>query len=180
MGLFNNTKRRRRSHGHRSYNKLIIHDVSFDWLLPHVNKELGLHYICTKLYSVPLKALNNLLEKVKEKPLFDFSTPEYRLGYMIMDIAYHRLLSLHKQKILLTHHVIFSNCSLPTRESMPLIWAIFLITKKFSPAFRLISRQSQPLLFPTFILQPLLQNSSISISNKLYKTLVSNIWKIIL
>lgn len=91
MGLFNNTKRRRRSHGHRSYNKLIIHDVSFDWLLPHVNKELGLHYICTKLYAVPLKALNNLLEKVKEKPLFDFSTPEYRLRSMIMDIAYHRL-----------------------------------------------------------------------------------------
>lgn len=43
------------------------------------------------MYSVPLKKLNNLLEKVKEKPLFDFSTPEYRLGSMIMDIAYHRL-----------------------------------------------------------------------------------------
>lgn len=78
MGLFNNTKTRRRSHGHRFYNKPIIHDVSFDSLLPYVNKQLGLHYSRTKLYSVPLKKLNNLLEKVMEKPLFYFSTPKYR------------------------------------------------------------------------------------------------------
>jgi hypothetical protein len=33
MGIFNNTSRRKRSHGHRLYNKPIIHDVSFDSLL---------------------------------------------------------------------------------------------------------------------------------------------------
>lgn len=40
IGLFNNIKRRRRNHGHQSYNKPIIHVdvVSFDLLLPHVNK----------------------------------------------------------------------------------------------------------------------------------------------
>jgi hypothetical protein len=35
MELFNNTPRRKRtSHGHRPYNEPIIHDVSFDSLLP--------------------------------------------------------------------------------------------------------------------------------------------------
>ena len=91
MGPFNNTQRRKRSHGHRSYNKPAIHDVSFDSLLPYVNQQLGLHHIRTKLYSVPLKLLNSLLEKTKEHPNLDSSTPEYRLGSVIMDIAHHRL-----------------------------------------------------------------------------------------
>jgi hypothetical protein len=38
MGLFNNTPRIKRSHGHRSYNKLIILDVLFDSLLPFVKR----------------------------------------------------------------------------------------------------------------------------------------------
>lgn len=72
MGLFNNTnKRRRRSNGHWSYNKPIIHDVSSDSLLPHVNKLLALHYICTKLNFAPLKTLNNL-QKSQGKAAFDF------------------------------------------------------------------------------------------------------------
>ena len=91
MGLFNNTPRRKRSHGHRSYNKPIIHDVSFDSLLPYVNTPLGPHHIRTKLYSVPLKLLYDLHEKAKDSSYLDSSTPEYRLVYMIMDVAHHRL-----------------------------------------------------------------------------------------
>ena len=63
MGLFTNTTRRKRSHGHRSYNKPIIHDVYLYSLLPYMNKPLGLHHIRTKLYSVPLKILYELQEK---------------------------------------------------------------------------------------------------------------------
>ena len=92
MGLFNHTQRRKRSHAHRSYDKPAIHNVSFDSLLPYyVNQQLGLHHIRTKLYSVPLKLLNSLLEKAKEHPILDSSSPEYRLGSVIMDIANHRL-----------------------------------------------------------------------------------------
>ena len=91
MELFNNTPRRKRSHGHRSYNKPIIHDVSFDSLLPYVNTPLGPHHIRTKLYSVPLKLLYDLHEKAKDSSYLDSSTPEYRLVYMIMDVAHHRL-----------------------------------------------------------------------------------------
>lgn len=54
----------------------------------------------------------------------------------------------------------------------------FLITKKFSTAFRHISSWSQPLVFPTIIIQTLRPNSSIT--NTLYKALISNIGKIIL
>ena len=91
MGLFTNTPRRKRSHGHRSYNKPIIHDVSFDSLLPYMNKPLGPHHIRTKLYSVPLKILYELQEKTKACCHLDSSTPEYRLDYIIGDVAYHRL-----------------------------------------------------------------------------------------
>ena len=91
MGLFNTTPRRRRSHGHRSYNRPTIHDVSFDSLLPYMNTPLGAHHIRTKLYSVPLKILYELQEKAKSSLYLDSSTPEYRLDFMIMDVAHHRL-----------------------------------------------------------------------------------------
>ena len=91
MGLFPNNKRRRRSHGHRSYNRPIIHDVTLMSLLPYVNKPLGPHHIRTKLYSVPLRVLYTLFEQAKDSPYLDFSTPEYRLNSMIMDVAHHRL-----------------------------------------------------------------------------------------
>ena len=63
----------------------------FASLLPYVNKPLGLHHIRTKLYSVPLKTWYELQEKTKNRAYLDSSTPEYRLDYMIGDVAYHRL-----------------------------------------------------------------------------------------
>jgi hypothetical protein len=60
-------------------------------LLPYVNKPLGPHHIKTKLYSVPLKVLYTLFEQAKASPYLDFSTPEYRLNSMIMNVAHHRL-----------------------------------------------------------------------------------------
>ena len=91
MRLFPNAQRRKRSHGHRSYHRPHIQDVTLHSLLPYVSQQLGPHHIRTKLYSVPLRVLNKLLEKAKASLHLDFSTPEYRLNAMIMDVAHHRL-----------------------------------------------------------------------------------------
>ena len=84
MRLFPNAQRRKRSHGHRSYQRPHIQDVTLRSLLPYVSQQLGLHHIRTKLYSVPLRVLNKLLEEAKASLHLDFSTPEYRLNAMIM------------------------------------------------------------------------------------------------
>jgi hypothetical protein len=76
MGLFQHRERRRYSHGHRTYTKPTIHDVTFDSLLPYVNRKLGPHHIRSKLYSIPLKTLNTLFEQVRDSPYLDFSTDE--------------------------------------------------------------------------------------------------------
>lgn len=61
------------------------------------NKRLGLHDINIKLYSVPLKCLNNMIKNVKKIPIFNSltifnsPTPKYKLGSVIMDIANHGL-----------------------------------------------------------------------------------------
>jgi hypothetical protein len=89
MELFPHKDRRRRSHGHRVYTRPTIHDVTLDSLLSYVNRKLGPHYIRTKLHSVPLKALNTLFEQARDSPYFDFSTAEYRLNTMTMDVANH-------------------------------------------------------------------------------------------
>jgi hypothetical protein len=91
--FFNNTPRPKRSHGHRSYNKPTIHDVSFDSLLPFVKTPLGPHHIRTKLYPVLLKILYDLHEKAKASSYMDSATPEFRIVHMIMDVAHHRLFS---------------------------------------------------------------------------------------
>ena len=91
MRLFPNAQRRKRSHGHRSYHRPHIQDVTLHSLLPYVSQQLGPHHIRTKLYSVPLRVLNKLLEDAKASLHLDFSTPEYRLNAMIMDVAHHRL-----------------------------------------------------------------------------------------
>jgi hypothetical protein len=90
MGLFPNNKRRRHN-GHRSYNRPIIHDVTLMSLLPYITKPLGPHHIRTKLHFVPLRVLYTLFEQAEASPYLDFSTPEYRLNSMIMDVAHHRL-----------------------------------------------------------------------------------------
>jgi hypothetical protein len=69
----------------------MIHDISFDSPLPYVNTPLCLHHIWTKLYSVPLKILYDLHDKAKNSSYLDYSTPEYRLVYLIIDVAHHRL-----------------------------------------------------------------------------------------
>ena len=89
--LFNRQQRRPRSHGIRKYNRPEIHSFSFDDLVPFLNEPLGLHYIRTKLYSVPLRKLHEIYEYTKDLTFTDTRSPEYRLQGVILDISTFRL-----------------------------------------------------------------------------------------
>ena len=54
-------------------------------------QQLGLHHIRTKLYSLPLSSLNNLLDESSPHITKDYNTLEYKLTAIIMDIANNRL-----------------------------------------------------------------------------------------
>ena len=91
LNLFDRTSRRHRSHGSWKYSKSEIHDVSFDWLLPFVNLQLGLHHIRTRLYSLPLKRLHALFESTLTPHFIDVGYPGHRLQGIIWDISLNRL-----------------------------------------------------------------------------------------
>ena len=93
FNLFDRSSRRRRSHGSWKYNKPEIHNVSFDDLLPFVNRQLGLHHIRTKLYSLPLKKLHELYKSALETIFTDAGSPEYRLNSISLDISSNILLN---------------------------------------------------------------------------------------
>ena len=79
IDLFNTSERRRRSHGHRHYTSPSLHDISIGALLPHVNKPLGIHYIRTKLFGIPLSRLHTLFVQCQSNSTPDQYSPEYRL-----------------------------------------------------------------------------------------------------
>jgi hypothetical protein len=134
MGLFNNTLRRKRSQGHRSYNE----PISFDSVLPCMNTPLGSHHIRTKLYSVPLKVLNELHEKAKASSYFDSLTPEYTLVYMIRMLLFTHFgtpriideCELQKPRKFLASNLTTKRLMLSTSTTSSTI-------KKHSPVFRL-------------------------------------------
>ena len=86
LNLFNRSTRRPRSHGHRRYNSPKIHNVSFDSLLPVLQKPLGLHHIRTALYSIPRSSLHKLQQHCLQH-FFRNPSPEYRLSSIILDIS---------------------------------------------------------------------------------------------
>ena len=55
MNIFISTPRRRRSHGHRHYTSPTSHDVSFNDLLPFIQKPLGIHHIRKKFIPYPFQ-----------------------------------------------------------------------------------------------------------------------------
>ena len=91
MQLFNRSSRRARSHGHRHYNPPIIHQVSFDELLPYIQTPLGVHHIRTKLFSIPLTTLKRLSSECLDSIYRDVYSAEYKLKAIICDIAHNRL-----------------------------------------------------------------------------------------
>ena len=87
MHLFPKTQRRTRRHRHRSFNKPNKDYVTFASLLPFVNRQLGPHDICKKLYPVPLRVLNTLFEETKTSHYLNFATPEHMLSFILRDVA---------------------------------------------------------------------------------------------
>ena len=92
MRLFSSFQRRKRSHGHRHYNRPNFHaDVAFDTLLPYVQQPLGPHHIRTKLYQLPVTKLRSLQKEVVDTKTYVQNSPEYKLVAINLDVAKFRL-----------------------------------------------------------------------------------------
>ena len=93
--LFNKQPRRKRSHGKRHYNKIAPQpDVAMSTLVDLVDmieKPEGVHKINTKFFSISFPQLRGLHELALESPNFDYSSAEYRVTAIILDIANYRL-----------------------------------------------------------------------------------------
>ena len=90
--LFNKQPRRKRSHGKRRYNKRpdITRSTLVD-LVDMIGKPDGVHKINTKLFSISFPQLHCLQELALESTNFDYSSAEYRVIAIILDIANFRL-----------------------------------------------------------------------------------------
>ena len=93
--LFNKQPRRKRSHGKRRYNKRAPQpDVTMSTLVDLVDmieKPEGVHKINTKLFSISFPQLRCLQELALESTNFDYSSAEYRVIAIILNIANFRL-----------------------------------------------------------------------------------------
>ena len=88
--LFNKQPRRKRSHGKRRYNKRAPQpDVTMSTLVDLVDmieKPEGVHKINTKLFSISFPQLRCLQELALGSTNFDYSSAEYRVIAIILDI----------------------------------------------------------------------------------------------
>ena len=93
--LFNKQPRRKRSYGKRRYNKRAPQpDITMSTLVDLVDmteKPEGVHKINTKLFSISFPQLRCLQELALESTNFDYSSAEYRVIAIILDIANFRL-----------------------------------------------------------------------------------------
>ena len=87
--------RRKRSHRKRHYNKRTPQpDVTMSTLVDLVDmieKPEGVHKIKTKLFSISFPQLRHLQELALESTNFDYSSAQYRVTAIILDIANYRL-----------------------------------------------------------------------------------------
>ena len=94
-GLFNKQPRQKRSHGKRHYNKRAPQsDVTMSTLVDLadiIEKPEVVHKINTKLFSISFPQLRCLQELALESTNFDYSSAEYRVTAIILDIANYRL-----------------------------------------------------------------------------------------
>ena len=65
--------------------------VLFNDLLVWIFRQLGIHHIRTKLFSIPLPSLNKLYKECLQSSFLDPSSREYKLNSIILDIANCRL-----------------------------------------------------------------------------------------
>ena len=93
--LFNKHQRRKRSHGKRYYNKKVPQpESSIDaliTLIDMIDQPEGVHKIKTHLFSMSLPQLSSLQEIALESTNTEFSSAEYRVTSIILDISHYRL-----------------------------------------------------------------------------------------
>ena len=148
MRLFPISNRRSRSHGHKHYNRPVIHNVTFDSLVPTIQKPLGVHHIRTKLYSLPLSKLHVLLEETKSHNTLNSNSLESRVASIVIDISYHRLFKPTKTNLIENTdkrnfmHIHFANKGLDA-INLSNIFHQKSIQEKIPPYFK---QQSAPII----------------------------------
>ena len=95
LGIFNKQQRRKRSHGHRHYNKKTPQlDSSIDTLvnlIDSIDQPQGVHKIETTLFSISLLKLHEQQSLALESTNYDYESAEYRVTVIILDTAQYRL-----------------------------------------------------------------------------------------
>ena len=95
LSIFNKQQRRKRSHGHRHYNKKTPQlDSSIDTfinLIDSIDQPQGVHKIKTTLFSISLPKLRELQSLALEYTNYDYESAEYRVTAIIVDTAQYRL-----------------------------------------------------------------------------------------
>ena len=93
--LFNKRQRRKRSHGKCHYNKICPQSKSsidaLITLVDMIDQPEGVHKIKTHLFSISFLQLSSLQEIALEYTNTDFSSAEYRVTSIILDISHYRL-----------------------------------------------------------------------------------------
>ena len=87
LGIFNKQQRRKRSHGHRHYNKKTPQlDSSIDTfinLIDSTDQPQRVHKIKTTLFSISLPELRELQSLALESTNYDYESAEYRVTAII-------------------------------------------------------------------------------------------------
>ena len=95
LGIFNKQQHRKRSHGHRHYNKktpqLDSRIDTFINLIDSIDQPQGIHKIETTLFSISLPKLGELQSLSLESTNYDYESAEYRVTAIILDTAQYRL-----------------------------------------------------------------------------------------
>ena len=101
--LFNKHQRRKRSHGERHYNKKAPQlESSIDTpitLIDKIDQPEGVHKIKAHMSSVSLLQLSSLQEIALESTNTDFSSAEYRVTCIILDISHYKLFKPAKSDV---------------------------------------------------------------------------------
>ena len=101
--LFNKHQRRKRSHGKHHYNKKAPQsESSIDaliTLIDMIDQPESVHKIKTHLFSMSLPQFSSLQEIALESTNTDFSSAEYRVTSIILDISHYRLFKPVKSDI---------------------------------------------------------------------------------
>ena len=101
--IFDKQPRQKRSHGKRHYNKIAHQpDVTMSTLVDLVDmieKPEGVQKINTKLFSISFPQLRCLQELALESTNFDYSSAEYRVTAIILNIANYRLFRLVRSDV---------------------------------------------------------------------------------